>query len=257
MLLNARTVVLAQYRTQLILLAIEDITEAKLLEVRTEKFINMASHELKTPITSIMAFMQILEKRLKQNMDKPTGYIMSRLIYQLNVLGVLIGDLLDVRKIKEGALIIKRKYIGVDSIIDEAVTLIKYMDTKHEIVSEGSIKKRIFADKERIIQVVTNLLYNAVKYSPEGSTIYVNKVEKAGHVIISVQDSGIGIKESDKKHMFQSYFTAVKDRPSPGFGLGLYICADIIRLHNGKIWFKSKLGKGSTFYFSLPIKKPV
>lgn len=110
MLLNARTIVLAQYGTQLILLAIEDVTEKKLIEARTEKFISMASHELKTPITSIMGFMQILEKKLKNAMDKPTSRIVSQVISQLNILNNLISDLFDTRKIKEGTLVIKEKY---------------------------------------------------------------------------------------------------------------------------------------------------
>lgn len=253
MILNARTIVLAQYRTQLILLAIEDITERKLIDERTEKFISMASHELKTPITSIMAFMQILEKKLKDGMDKPTSEIMSRVILQLNVLSDMIRDLFDTRKIKEGTLAVDKEIISIDSVVSETVNLFRYIHPKNQILHEGKINKKIFADKERIIQVINNLLINAVKYSPANKIIKVSVAERNGEAVISVQDFGKGIKKSDQKHIFDAYFSPEKDGAKKGLGLGLYICSEIIRLHEGKIRVESKLHKGSTFSFSIPV----
>lgn len=254
MQLNARTIILAQYRTQLILLAIEDVTEKKLIDKKTEKFISMASHELRTPITSIMAFMQILEKKLKDGMDKPTSQIMARLMVQLNVLNDIIHDLFDVRKVKEGMLVLHKKNIRVDPVVKEAVTIFGYVHPNRKIEIEGKIGKKLSADKERIIQVLTNLLQNASKYSPETSIIKVKLERKNGEAIISVQDFGDGIPASDQKHIFEAYYSLEKDQTKKGLGLGLYICAEIMKLHKGKIWVDSKLHKGSTFYISLPLR---
>lgn len=254
MLLNARTIVLAQYRTQLILLAIEDITEKKLIDKKTEKFISMASHELRTPITSIMIFMKLLEEKLTAGMDKPTSHIMARLTNQLNVLNDIIHDLFDVRKVKEGMLVLHKKTMRIDPVVKEAVTVFGYIHPNRKIEIEGKIGEKLSADKERIIQVLTNLLQNASKYSPETSIIKVKLERKNGEAIISVQDFGDGIPASDQKHIFEAYYALEKDQTKKGLGLGLYICSEIIKLHNGKIWVESKLHKGSTFHILLPLK---
>lgn len=251
-MLNARTVVLSGYRTQLILVAIEDITERKMIENRTEKFISMASHELRAPLTSIKVFMQLLEKKLKDGMDTKTAHIFSRVINQLNILNDLIGDLFEARKIREGTLTTKMKLQLVDPVVKKAISTFKDTTDSHQIVLNGKTKTKVNIDKERIYQVVTNLLLNAVKYSPENRNIKVSLLENEKDIIVSIEDQGIGMSAKDQKDIFTAYYAGKNTTRKTGLGLGLYISAEIIRLHRGKIWVKSKLNQGSTFSFSLP-----
>lgn len=135
----------------------------------------------------------------------------------------------------------------------EAVSLFRYVHSDHHIVLEGQIDHKVSADKERILQVITNLLSNAVKFSPENKLIKVILAKKDDEAVVSVQDSGVGIKKSDQKQIFAPYFSLQKNHSNMGLGLGLHICAEIIKLHHGKIWVESKLHQGSTFSFSLPL----
>ena len=187
-------------------------------------------------------------------MDKPTSQIMARVMDQLNILNDLIKDLFDTRKIKEGMLVVNKKSIHIEPVVTEAITLSEYVNGNRKVVIEGKIDNKISADRDRIIQVLTNLLTNASKFSPDDTPITVTLKEKNGEAIISVQDLGEGISESDQKHIFEAYYSPEKNGPKKGLGLGLYICSEIIKLHKGKIWVKSKLHKGSTFSFSLPLK---
>lgn len=255
MLLNARCVVLSEHRTRLILVAIEDITERKMIEKRTEKFISMASHEIRTPITSIKTFLQILEKRLRDGMDKPTTDIMSRVMHQLNMLNDLVRDLFDARKVKEGTLLIRKKVQKIDTAVKEAVSSFQYITDSHTINLSGKTDTKVFIDKERIIQVVTNILSNAVNYSPGKKNIDVRLYTEGKYNIVSIRDFGVGISQKDQENIFDEYYSENKRSNRTGLGLGLYICSEIIRLHNGKIWVESRLNKGSTFYFSIPIRK--
>lgn len=253
MILNARTVVLAEYRTALILVAIEDITEKKMIEERTEKFISMASHELRTPLTSIKGFMQLLEQRLNKGVDKPTSYIMSRVIQQLNFLNDMIRDLFDMRKIREGKLVVRRRRINAGPVIKEAVEAFRFITPHRTILFENHTGGKVNADRERIMQVMTNLLTNAVKYSPDKTPIAVSFSVNKKDVIVSVRDNGAGISKADQKNLFNPYFSADLKKERVGLGLGLYICAEIIKRHEGKLWVESSPGKGSTFFFSLPL----
>jgi signal transduction histidine kinase len=253
MLLNARTVVLEEYKTNLILVAIEDITEKKLIDERTEKFISIASHELKSPITSVMVFMRLLESKLNTNMDEHTQTIMSRMVSKLNVLNELIEDLFDTRIIKEGTISVNKKTVKLDPIIKETIKDINDLTLINKIVVKGMSTKYVDADAKRINQVLTNILNNALRYSPKESPIKVKIHQDEKNVIVSIQDSGSGISANDQKYLFNAYFSAEREKGKRGLGLGLYICREIISAHGGKIWVKSALGKGSTFSFSLPI----
>jgi signal transduction histidine kinase len=252
MLLNGRCVVLSRYKTHLILVAIEDITERRLIEKRTEKFISMASHELRTPLTSIKAFMQLLEMKLKDGMDRPTAQIMSRVMRQLNSLNTLIQDLFDVRKIKEGMLVVNKRVQKIGPLIKEAVSLMQLIANDYTISFKGDSEAKVNVDKERIIQVVTNLLNNAVRYSTENKEIRVKLTLEKDNAVVSVQDFGPGIPKANQKHIFDAYYTADQKSGKKSLGLGLYISSEIIHLHEGKIWLKSSNKKGTTFFFSIP-----
>lgn len=234
-----------------------DITEWKQIERRKEEFISVASHELKTPITSIKIFTQLLHKRFTQLRDSKSLETLSKMDRQINKMNILIGDLLNLAKIQTGRFEFRREHFDAQDLIDETVESIQATAVAHRIVIKGQITKEIYADRDRISQVLVNFLTNAIKYSPNTNKIIIRLEEDKDEVKISVQDFGIGIPKRDQDKVFERFFRVdgVDEKTYPGFGIGLYVSAEIIRRHNGKIWVKSEKGRGSTFYFTLPIKK--
>lgn len=232
-----------------------DITERKNLEKRKDEFLSIASHELKTPLTSIKAFAQVLQKHFEKLGDKKSAQYLVKMDAQLTKLTELIHDLLDVSRIQDGKLIFKIINFNLDELINEIIEEMQRTTIQHHIIKKGEITKNIFADRERVGQVIINLLSNAIKYSPNSATIIVNISEDKQNVTISVQDFGIGISKENQKKVFERFFRVETPYGEmfPGLGVGLYISAQIIKRHKGKIWVKSKKRKGSTFYFKLPI----
>lgn len=231
-----------------------DITERKKLEERKDDFISIASHELKTPITSVKAFTQILQKRFIKAGDEESGRYLSKMDTQLNKLTNLIRDLLDINKIQTGRLAFHKEIFYFDSLLDEIIEDFQRM-TKHTIIKKGNCHLRIDADRDRLSQVIINLLSNAIKYSPQADKIFIYGEKKNGKLLFSVKDFGIGIPKEHYKKIFGRFFRGVdsKKETFPGLGVGLYISSEIIKRHNGKIWVESREGEGSTFYFSIPI----
>lgn len=236
------------------ILIFRDITKEKELERNKNEFIGIASHELKTPLTSIKAYCQLLERRLKQSGDKQNIYFIANINEQLNKMMTLINELLNVDRIEEGRFILKKKKCMIDELINKIVVDFQYITESHRIIKKGVVKQQVIIDEERIGQVLINLLTNAVKYSPKADSVIVRLANKKDYVTVSVQDFGLGIPKHDQKRIFERFYRTSISRESNivGFGLGLSICAEIIKRHNGKMWVKSVVGKGSTFYFSLP-----
>lgn len=232
-----------------------DITTRKKHEQRKDEFLSMASHELKTPVATIKAYSQILAKQPAVAKDSKNKHFVKSIDSQTNKLITLINDFLDISKIEAGKLVFSKKKFNLDALIEKIVTDFQHLTETHRIKRVGTIKKLIRGDQDRIGQVLINLLTNAIKYSPGAKEIIVTTKQDKNFVTVSVQDFGMGIPKSKQPHVFDKYFQ-VTDRGEEGkkgFGLGLYISSEIIRRHNGKIWVESTKGKGSTFYFSLPI----
>lgn len=231
-----------------------DITKEKELEANKNEFISIASHELKTPITAIKAFSELLEKKLEKSTDKQAVYFIKIINEQIGKIMDLINDLLNANRIEEGRFVISKKKSNVYDLVKKVVYDLQYTTETHKIVLSGTAKKEIMVDEERIQQVLINLISNAIKYSPNANKIVVNISSKMNQITISVQDFGIGIPDKDRKNIFKRFYrSSLSDgKTIAGFGLGLYICSEIIRQHKGKIWVKSKKGKGSTFFFTLP-----
>jgi PAS domain S-box-containing protein len=238
---------------------IHDLSAYKELEDRKNDFISMASHELKTPVTSIKAFIQILQKRSLQLDDQFFHQVLVKTGAQLTNLTLLIDDLLNVSRIQSGRMEIHQNLFDFDSLIKEEIDNYEAANQTHQIFLKGKTGKKIPGDKYRIGQVLLNFLTNATKYSPNADKVIVKLSSGKNNVICSVQDFGIGISKENQKRVFERFFRASgKDEKTfPGIGLGLYIAAEIIDRHGGKIWLKSTGGKGTTFYFSLPIPKQV
>ncbi len=233
-----------------------DITERIELENRKDEFISMASHELKTPITSIKVFTQILQRQSKNIQIDNSKLYLKRMDAQINRLSNLINELLDVSRIQSNQLMLNIGKINLNKLIKESVENIQATTDRHVIIVRGSIKNKITADKDRIEQVLVNLLTNAIKYSPKGKRIFLNIDDKKDELIISIKDYGMGIPKKYQDRIFERFFRIDDKRhsASPGLGMGLFISKGIIEKHKGKIWVESKVNKGSTFFFTLPKK---
>jgi len=233
--------------------ALYDITKQKVLERQKDSFIGIASHELKTPITTLSAYTQILEKRLQN--DPQNVYFLNNIKVQTNRLVNLIDDLLNVSRIDSGKLELHVKEFDLNTLINKIIVDFQYTTDTHEIVKDGDVQLNVICDENRIEQVLVNLLTNAIKYSPTANKVIIHPFLSKRHAIVAVQDFGLGITKKDQPHIFERFYrTQDKEEGKvSGFGLGLYIANEIIKKHKGKIWVESEKGKGSTFFMSLPV----
>lgn len=231
-----------------------DISERVENERRKDELISTASHELKTPITSQKAFGELLEKIIENKGYDELKPIIQKINKQTDKLTKLIEDFLELSKLQIGKIKMRKKNFSFDRLIDEIVDEIQ-MVSQQEIIKKGKTNKIIKADRERIGQVITNLLSNAIKYSPRGGKVIITSQVERNKIIVSVQDFGIGIPAKYHQKIFERFFRVndSDERTYPGMGIGLHLSNEIILHHKGKIWVKSEKGKGSTFYFSLPI----
>jgi signal transduction histidine kinase len=219
---------------------------------KKDEFIGIASHELKTPLTSAKGFLELLNS---VEQDAQNKLFVQKALNSINKLQRLIYDLLDVSKIQAGQLQLDIKEFDIDELIDDCIHEAQISIATHPISREGELLNSfISADKNRIEQVIINLLSNAIKYSPKGGKIIVHTSRTNSKLIVSVQDFGVGLPISEHEKIFDRFYRS-KERESgaSGFGLGLYICSEIIKRHNGRIWVESEKGNGATFYFELPI----
>lgn len=220
-----------------------------------DEFISVASHELKTPVTSVKMFTQVLRKHSEQIGDKKAVNYLSKMDRQINNLTELIYDLLNVSKIQAGKMEFKKKKYDFDASIKETIDVLQQSSEKHKLIIKGKTGKSVVADEERIGQVLNNLISNAVKYSPHADMILIKLSSTKDNVRVDVQDFGIGMEENHLNKIFERFYRVYdnNDKTFPGLGIGLYICAEIIKRHGGKFSVSSKPGLGSVFSFSLPI----
>ncbi|WP_316830177.1 ATP-binding protein [Pedobacter aquatilis] len=238
-----------------ILHAAIDITKQVQLQKQKDEFLGIASHELKTPVTSIKAYAQVLERMIRNEGDTKKADMVKKMDLQLNRLTGLIGDLLDVTKIQSGKMTFNPVRFNFDLLVQEIIDEVQHTTAKYKIISDLSSDITVIADKERIGQVMINFLSNAIKYSTDNEQIKVKSFIENGEVVLGVQDFGIGISK-DLLHLVFDQFYRVSgnlQHTYPGLGLGLYISAEIIKNEGGRIWVDSIEGEGSTFYFALQI----
>jgi PAS domain S-box-containing protein len=232
-----------------------DITEQKLIQQQKDEFIGIASHELKTPVTSIKAYTQVLEKMLLKKGDIKEAAMITRMDAQINRLTSLIGDLLDVTKINSGKLQFNDHEFDFVPMVQELVEDLQRTTEKHTLIEKHADIGVVYGDKERIGQVIANLITNAIKYSPQADKIKITTSINNKEVKLCVQDFGIGISQDKLGKVFEQFYRVSGDMQHtfPGLGLGLYISSEIIKREGGKIWVTSSVGEGSTFCFSLPL----
>lgn len=225
------------------------------LQQQKDNFLSIASHELKTPVTSIKAYAQLLERMLNKEGDKQKADMVSRLTGQVNRLTGLLDDLLDVSKISNDKLNLKRDYHVFNEIVEANIRDIDGQLGSHKIDMNLDFMGNIYCDRIRISQVINNLISNAIKYSPDQDRIVVSTVQRGKDLVFSVQDFGIGISKENIGYIFDQFYRVsnAESYSYQGMGLGLFISAEIIRQECGKIWVDSEEKVGSTFCFSLPL----
>jgi PAS domain S-box-containing protein len=232
-----------------------DLTERKELELRKDEFISMASHELKTPVTSLKGFTQVLYRRFKKRGEEEPLSFLARMDGQLNKLTKLINDLLDLSKIQTGKLTVQEEAFDLADVVGDIVDTLQATSQTHQLVFEETTHLEVFGDKDRIEQVLINLLTNAIKYSPQADRVIIRVSAEHEQALVSVQDFGIGIAEANQQKIFERFYqvTDPMERTFPGLGIGLFISNEIIKQHHGRMWVISSKGEGATFYFTLPL----
>lgn len=234
------------------ILSCMDITELKEAEQRKDDFISIASHELKTPLTSLKASLQILDK-MKDRFDAQVTHLIGQANKGMDKITSLVDDLLNTSRTREGLLPLHKTTFNVSKMLNNCCNHVR-TEGKYHLVFDGDTALQIHADEARIEQVVVNFVNNAVKYAPDSKDIFL-KVEKIGNLAkISVRDTGPGIAKGQIPRLFERYYRANHSGMKySGLGLGLYISSEIIKRHGGEIGVDSELGKGSTFWFTLPV----
>lgn len=239
----------------------QDITEIREAEIQKQlsqqkdEFISIASHELKTPLTSLKAYVQLIDKTLSSDSASMAGKYVAKAMEFTGKLEALISDLLDVSKIEAGKLQFNMQEFEIDQLVQDCIEMTRHSAPDYQITLHGSSGATMKADRQRIEQVLLNYLSNAVKYSPKNKQIEVYIHLKDKQVEVAVQDFGIGIPAPKQNRIFERFFRVQnKNHNFQGLGIGLYISAEIVKRHKGKVWVKSEEGKGSTFSFSLPVK---
>ncbi|WP_207515161.1 PAS domain-containing sensor histidine kinase [Longitalea luteola] len=231
---------------------IYDITPRKLLEKQKDDFISLASHELKTPLTAIKTYSELLRENFEEVNEGQNVLLLGKLNSQVDRLVKLIQNLLDSSNFSEGRMKLYLQTFDLNAMVEEQLEALRSIAPDHHLIWKAGPIGLIHADRERIGQVLNNLVSNAVKYSPQQTDIVISTEDKQDKAMLSVKDQGIGVPPEEQQFIFDRYYRGEHGPEAKGFGLGLYISAEIIKQHYGSIGVTSHPGDGSTFYFLLP-----
>ncbi|RZK70027.1 MAG: hypothetical protein EOO85_21620 [Pedobacter sp.] len=236
-----------------LLTSLQDITEQKKDEQRKDDFISMVSHELKTPLTSLNAYIQVLQRTAIKQEDKALDNVLGKALKQIRSMTSMINGFLNVSRLESGKMSIEISSFSVKELFRELESELHATIHTHLLEFEVADDIYLKADRDKIAQVIQNLVGNAVKYSPMGSTIKLRYELKNNDVIFSIKDRGMGISAEDHEHIFERYYRVKSQHMGSiaGFGIGLYLCKEIIERHGGTIWLNSEWEKGTTFFFKL------
>jgi len=226
--------------------------QVKALNDKKDEFIGLASHELKTPLTSISGYLQILSNMVT---DEKSLLFLKKTRQQVKKLSSLVSDLLDVSKIEAGKLQLSKESFDIRQVFNNAIELLSYGNHRYQMSLETDIDELLItADPDRVEQVIINLLTNAIRYSPGTDRIIIYLTREAGEVKVGVRDFGVGIAPEKLKDIFIRFYRVDDANPTiSGLGIGLYLSHEIIVRHKGRIWAESEPGIGSTFWFTLPL----
>ncbi|MBI3485400.1 PAS domain-containing protein [Candidatus Daviesbacteria bacterium] len=242
-------------------LIFHDLTQETALEAMQVDFVSMASHELRTPLTSILGYLNVLAEDGKNNFTTTQKDFVNKILTASQQLAVLVNNLLNVSRVERGAFSISSRPLDWAKTLTQAVDENKLQAAQKNISLELNLPQTlpsVSADPVRMMEVLNNLISNAVNYTPEGGIIKIAAKIGSNEVITMISDNGKGIPKEAIPHLFTKFFRVTyaldTSSNSKGTGLGLYLSKSIVELHHGKIWVESAgINKGSTFYFSLPI----
>lgn len=233
---------------------LEEIEYRKQAENKKDEFISIASHELKTPLTSVKGYMHLVYRTLQNDNKEMALSHLAKANGQLDKLNELIVDLLDISKMENGKMKFNMQPFCADKMVNNVVEMLQQSNPDFTITKVGEAKETIIGDEMRLEQVVINFITNAIKYAPGANLVNVTTHIADGKFYLAVKDFGIGISEEQQRKIFEKFYR-VEDESNRfhGLGIGLYICAEIIERHGGNIGVKSALNEGSEFYFNIPV----
>ncbi|MBU8881555.1 hybrid sensor histidine kinase/response regulator [Kaistella sp. DKR-2] len=231
-----------------------EIEFRKEAERKKDEFISIASHELKTPMTSIKGYIQLLERSLDKNDIETIRTRLHKVQNQVEKLNVLIADLLDISKIESGKLKFNKKYFPFDHLLDHILEIMQQSNPQIKLVKKGNAGGNVYADEMRIEQVIINFMTNAIKYAPDTEEIHISSMIREDEIYFSVRDFGMGMPEEHQQKIFDKFYRIEETSERfQGLGIGLYICQEIIERHGGTVGVNSTPGEGSEFYFTIPV----
>ncbi|WP_316807546.1 hybrid sensor histidine kinase/response regulator [Pedobacter agri] len=233
---------------------LEEIEFRKQAEQKKDEFISIASHELKTPLTSVKGYIQLLQRSLTKDNKEMAQNHLEKASVQLEKLNELIVDLLDISKIESGKMKFNMQSFCADNMVNNAIEMLQQSNPDFKITKLGKTSENIFGDEMRLEQVVINFITNAIKYAPGTNQVNVTMNIRDGKLYLAVKDFGIGISAEQQDKIFDKFYRVEESSHRfNGLGIGLYICAEIIKRHGGTIGVNSVPDEGSEFYFIIPI----
>ncbi|EFH80117.1 ATP-binding protein [Ktedonobacter racemifer] len=249
--------VVFQHSPRQVIHSVLDNSARKELEQHKYDFLNIVSHELGTPLTAVKLQTHLVRKRLEKHSQHEAATELSRVEGPVKQLERLIAELLDASKIQAGRLEYVRKRVDLDELLREVTDTMQHTSPSHTIVVRGSVQTSLIGDRDRLGQVFSNLLSNAMKYSPDAKTVEVELSSSEEAVTILVRDHGLGIPREQCDKIFERFYRAdiARLRAIPGLGMGLSIVAEIVKGHGGTIVVDSDVGKGSAFTVTLPRRR--
>jgi signal transduction histidine kinase len=230
-----------------------------LIEIRKDDFISMASHEFKTPITSIKIFSKILSRSILIRNDQVLTSYLSQIDQQVNRLNDLVDNILNVSRINSKEFNLSYEHFSLKQLITDSIETAKFNNGFTNIIYDNSIDFIINADREKIKTAINGLLDNAIKYSPKDREVIIkSELDIDGLIKITIQDFGIGIDKKYHQKIFKNFYRIPDNygQTYPGLGMGLYLASEIVKLHHGSLSVKSSLGDGSTFTIKIPKSSP-
>ena len=235
-----------------VLLVVHDITIQRFSERQREDIIGFVAHELRNPLANIILCNDLMEETIKENNPKEVADLLTRSKNNVMRLNKMIGELYDATKVGSGNMQLETSEFNFEEMIKDAIDMIEVLQPDYKIVTKGKANIKVYGDRHRLIQVVTNYLSNGIKYSQGSDEVELAIQYDEKSVTVSVKDKGLGISKDQLPYIFNRFFRAEKTKNLEGVGLGLYLCRQIIKAHNGNVWAESEEGKGATFYFSIP-----
>ncbi len=242
---------LNQMQTKLL----EEIEFRKEAERKKDEFISIASHELKTPMTSVKGYIQLLERSLHKGDIETVRDRLHKVQNHIEKLNILIADLLDISKIESGKLKFNKKEFSFDELVGHILEVLQQTHPEVKLLHQGQVGAVAFGDEMRLEQVIINFITNAIKYAPDSTEVHITTELRNDEVYFSVRDFGIGMDRKHQSKIFDKFYRVEETSERfQGLGIGLYICREIIERHGGTIGVHSTPGEGSEFYFSIPLQ---